>query len=170
MTVLTPHSLTPLHAKCFQIMPTTNLTLLSVSASALNICISHITILFKQNNRFHRQDWKMKEARKEKATGINAGRSAFEREKTKMRERQRRSITTNIFHGLRKHGGYRLSPRADINEVLRHLAQEAGWIVKPDGTTYRSTTPIFSVPLNFSSFTFTIIYYYGEYCVKCSPD
>ncbi|XP_047940982.1 protein BZR1 homolog 4-like [Salvia hispanica] len=44
------------------------------------------------------------------------GRSALERERTKMRERQRRSITTNIFHGLRKHGGYRLSPRADINE------------------------------------------------------
>ncbi|XP_041993489.1 protein BZR1 homolog 4-like [Salvia splendens] len=66
------------------------------------------------------------------------GRSALERERTKMRERQRRSITTNIFHGLRKHGGYRLSPRADINEVLRHLAQEAGWTVENDGTTYRS--------------------------------
>ncbi|KAL0363626.1 UNVERIFIED_CONTAM: BES1/BZR1protein 4 [Sesamum calycinum] len=66
-------------------------------------------------------------------------RSAVEKERTKMRERQRRSITTNIFHGLRKHGGYRLSPRADINQVLRHLAQEAGWIVEPDGTTYRST-------------------------------
>ncbi|KAL2244617.1 BES1/BZR1 homolog protein 4 isoform X1 [Sesamum indicum] len=67
-------------------------------------------------------------------------RSAVEKERTKMRERQRRSITTNIFHGLRKHGGYRLSPRADINQVLRHLAQEAGWIVEPDGTTYRSAT------------------------------
>ncbi|KAL1560506.1 protein BZR1 4-like [Salvia divinorum] len=65
-------------------------------------------------------------------------RSALERERTKMRERQRRSITTNIFHGLRKHGGYRLSPRADINEVLRNLAQEAGWTVDNDGTTYRS--------------------------------
>ncbi|KAL2456507.1 protein BZR1-like protein 2-like [Forsythia ovata] len=54
-------------------------------------------------------------------------RSAVEKERTKMRERQRRSITTKIFHGLRQHGGYRLSPRADINQVLRHLAQEAGW-------------------------------------------
>lgn len=69
-------------------------------------------------------------------------RSLSDKEKTKMRERQRRSITTNIFHGLRKHGGYPLSPRADINEVLRHLASEAGWIVDPDGTTYRhSPTP-----------------------------
>ncbi|KAJ9691168.1 hypothetical protein PVL29_013371 [Vitis rotundifolia] len=69
-------------------------------------------------------------------------RSVSDKEKTKMRERQRRSITTNIFHGLRKHGGYPLSPRADINEVLRHLANEAGWIVDPDGTTYRhSPTP-----------------------------
>lgn len=69
-------------------------------------------------------------------------RSAAEKEKTKMRERQRRSITTKIFHGLRKHGGYRLSPRADINEVLRHLAREAGWVVDPDGTTYRSPAPL----------------------------
>ncbi|KAL0442450.1 UNVERIFIED_CONTAM: BES1/BZR1protein 4 [Sesamum latifolium] len=74
-----------------------------------------------------------------KECNANVG-SAVEKERTKMRERRRRSITTNIFHGLRKHGGYRLSPRADINQVLRHLAQEAGWIVEPDGTTYRSTT------------------------------
>lgn len=57
-----------------------------------------------------------------------------------MRERQRRAITTKIFNGLRKHGGYRLSPRSDINQVLRHLASEAGWIVDPDGTTYRSSS------------------------------
>ncbi|KAH6773475.1 beta-amylase 7 [Perilla frutescens var. frutescens] len=81
----------------------------------------------------------MKECGRERNNNAN-GRSAVERERTKMRERQRRSITTNIFHGLRKHGGYRLSPRADINEVLRHLAQEAGWTVDPDGTTYRSAT------------------------------
>ncbi|KAM1496081.1 hypothetical protein TB1_029773 [Malus domestica] len=53
-----------------------------------------------------------------------------------MRERQRRAITTKIFHGLRKHGGYRLSSRGDINEVLRHLATEAGWLVEPGVTTY----------------------------------
>ncbi|KAM1213153.1 hypothetical protein TB2_004477 [Malus domestica] len=70
-------------------------------------------------------------------SGIGSGRSESEKEKTKMRERQRRAITTKIFHGLRKHGGYRLSPRGDINEVLRHLATEAGWLVEPDGTTYR---------------------------------
>ncbi|XP_008225589.1 PREDICTED: BES1/BZR1 homolog protein 4 isoform X2 [Prunus mume] len=69
------------------------------------------------------------------------GRSESEKEKTKMRERQRRAITTKIFHGLRKHGGYRLSSRADINEVLRHLASEAGWLVEPDGTTYRRRSP-----------------------------
>ncbi|KAL6197120.1 hypothetical protein ACLB2K_032732 [Fragaria x ananassa] len=67
-----------------------------------------------------------------------SGRSESEKEKTKMRERQRRAIAAKIFHGLRKHGGYKLSPRADINEVLRHLANEAGWLVEPDGTTYRS--------------------------------
>lgn len=71
-------------------------------------------------------------------TSSLGGRSESEKEKTKMRERQRRAITGKIFHGLRKHGGYRLSPRADINEVLRHLAAEAGWTVLPDGSTFRS--------------------------------
>ncbi|KAF3778133.1 Beta-amylase 7 [Nymphaea thermarum] len=64
--------------------------------------------------------------------------SATEKEKTKLRERQRRSITTKIFSGLRKHGGYDLPPRADINDVLRALAAEAGFVVEPDGTTYRA--------------------------------
>lgn len=70
------------------------------------------------------------------------GRSEGEKEKTKLRERQRRAITTKIFHGLRKWGGYHLSPRADINEVLRQLAKEAGWVVEPDGTTYRARLPM----------------------------
>ncbi|KAL2474941.1 BES1 N domain-containing protein [Abeliophyllum distichum] len=67
-------------------------------------------------------------------------RSSLQKERTKMRERQMRSITAKIFHGLRQHGGYHLSPRADINQVLRHLAQEAGWVIGPDGTTYCSTS------------------------------
>ncbi|KAL3699167.1 hypothetical protein R1sor_017189 [Riccia sorocarpa] len=64
--------------------------------------------------------------------------SASEKEKTKLRERQRRAITTKIFAGLRKHGGYNLPPRADINDVLKALAHEAGWTVEADGTTYRT--------------------------------
>lgn len=64
--------------------------------------------------------------------------SASEKEKTKLRERQRRAITTKIFAGLRKHGGYNLPPRADINDVLKALAQEAGWTVEADGNTYRN--------------------------------
>ncbi|KAK6267465.1 hypothetical protein QUC31_011625 [Theobroma cacao] len=72
--------------------------------------------------------------------GRGRGRSEIEKERTKMRERQRRAITTNIFHGLRRHGGYHLFPRADINQVLRQLANEAGWVVEPDGTTYRSVS------------------------------
>ncbi|KAL2609550.1 hypothetical protein R1flu_028123 [Riccia fluitans] len=64
--------------------------------------------------------------------------SAIEKEKTKLRERQRRAITTKIFAGLRKHGGYNLPPRADINDVLKALAHEAGWTVEADGTTYRN--------------------------------
>ncbi|XP_016510539.1 uncharacterized protein LOC107827834 isoform X1 [Nicotiana tabacum] len=79
-------------------------------------------------------------AGQQRSNNSNGRRSAVEKEKTKMRERQRRAITTKIFNGLRKHGGYRLSPRSDINQVLRHLASEAGWIVDPDGTTYRSSS------------------------------
>eukprot|EP00850_Spirogloea_muscicola_P007244 SM000036S13288 [mRNA] locus=s36:456996:458290:+ [translate_table: standard] len=66
-----------------------------------------------------------------------ARQSASEKEKTKLRERQRRAITTKIFAGLRKYGGYNLPPRADINDVLRALAAEAGWVVEADGATYR---------------------------------
>ncbi|XP_072958062.1 beta-amylase 7-like [Typha angustifolia] len=69
---------------------------------------------------------------------VEKSKAEKEREKTKLRERRRRSITTKIFEGLRKHGGYNLPPRADINDVLRALAREAGWVIEPDGTTYRS--------------------------------
>jgi hypothetical protein len=64
--------------------------------------------------------------------------SASEKEKTKLRERQRRAITTKIFAGLRKYGGYNLPPRADINDVLKALAAEAGWTVEADGNTFRT--------------------------------
>jgi hypothetical protein len=68
--------------------------------------------------------------------------SASEKEKTKLRERQRRAITTKIFAGLRKYGGYNLPPRADINDVLKALAAEAGWTVEADGNTFRTTTQV----------------------------
>ncbi|KAB5521264.1 hypothetical protein DKX38_025583 [Salix brachista] len=70
-------------------------------------------------------------------SSLSSGRSESDKERTKLRERQRRAITTRIFHGLRKFGGYQLSRRSDINQVLRELAKEAGWVVEPDGTTYR---------------------------------
>ncbi|KAM7271408.1 hypothetical protein ACFE04_030622 [Oxalis oulophora] len=81
------------------------------------------------------------------SSGGVGGRSESDKEKTKMRERQRRAITSKIFHGLRKHGGYSLPPRADINEVLRELAKEAGWVIEPDGTTYRSSKVLKSCPV-----------------------
>ncbi|KAF7842470.1 UBN2_3 domain-containing protein [Senna tora] len=94
-------------------------------------------VCFSKHNENEREREGMKES---SSSGSGGKRSESEKEKTKMRERHRRAITTNIFHGLRKHGGYRLSPRADINEVLRELAKEAGWVVEPDGTTYRSSS------------------------------
>ncbi|KAH7438245.1 hypothetical protein KP509_04G007100 [Ceratopteris richardii] len=75
------------------------------------------------------------EEEKEKRPKVS---SEKEKEKTKIRERHRRAITTKILTGLRKYGNYNLPPRADINDVLRALATEAGWIVEPDGTTYRN--------------------------------
>ncbi|CAK9143327.1 unnamed protein product [Ilex paraguariensis] len=61
-----------------------------------------------------------------------------EKERTKLRERQRRAITAKILAGLRRHGNYNLRVRADINDVIAALAREAGWVVLPDGTTFPS--------------------------------
>jgi len=35
------------------------------------------------------------------------------------------------------YGNYELPKHCDNNEVLKALCNEAGWIVEPDGTTYR---------------------------------
>ncbi|KAF9617628.1 hypothetical protein IFM89_037691 [Coptis chinensis] len=64
-----------------------------------------------------------------------------EKERTKLRERQRRAITARILAGLRRHGNYNLRVRADINDVISALARQAGWVVLPDGTTFPSSTP-----------------------------
>lgn len=60
-----------------------------------------------------------------------------ERENNKKRERKRRAIAAKIFSGLRTYGNYKLPKHCDNNQVLRALCHEAGWIVEPDGTTYR---------------------------------
>lgn len=60
-----------------------------------------------------------------------------EKERTKLRERHRRAITSRILSGLRQYGNFPLPARADMNDVLAALARQAGWIVDPDGTTYR---------------------------------
>ncbi|KAM0950424.1 putative transcription factor BES/BZR family [Dioscorea sansibarensis] len=60
-----------------------------------------------------------------------------ERENNKRRERRRRAIAAKIFSGLRALGNYKLPKHCDNNEVLKALCAEAGWIVEPDGTTYR---------------------------------
>ncbi|KAK4796188.1 hypothetical protein SAY86_028514 [Trapa natans] len=60
-----------------------------------------------------------------------------ERENNKRRERRRRAIAAKIFTGLRTYGNYKLPKHCDNNEVLKALCNEAGWIVEPDGTTYR---------------------------------
>ncbi|XP_047316378.1 protein BRASSINAZOLE-RESISTANT 1-like [Impatiens glandulifera] len=60
-----------------------------------------------------------------------------ERENNKRRERRRRAVAAKIFTGLRAQGNYDLPKHCDNNEVLKALCVEAGWIVEPDGTTYR---------------------------------
>ncbi|PKA64464.1 BES1/BZR1 like protein 4 [Apostasia shenzhenica] len=60
-----------------------------------------------------------------------------ERENNKRRERRRRAIAAKIYAGLRMYGNYKLPKHCDNNEVLKALCNEAGWIVEPDGTTYR---------------------------------
>ncbi|KZV57643.1 beta-amylase 7 [Dorcoceras hygrometricum] len=65
-----------------------------------------------------------------------------EKERTKLRERQRRAVTAKILAGLRRHGNYNLRVRADINDVIAALAREAGWVVLPDGTTFPSRSQV----------------------------
>ncbi|KAL7117222.1 hypothetical protein ACP275_03G059400 [Erythranthe tilingii] len=60
-----------------------------------------------------------------------------ERENNRRRERRRRAIAAKIYAGLRAQGNYNLPKHCDNNEVLKALCNEAGWIVEPDGTTYR---------------------------------
>ncbi|XP_024027071.1 beta-amylase 8 isoform X2 [Morus notabilis] len=60
-----------------------------------------------------------------------------EKERTKLRERHRRAITSRMLAGLRQYGNFPLPARADMNDVLAALARQAGWLVDPDGTTYR---------------------------------
>lgn len=71
-------------------------------------------------------------------SGVRRCRPSEEKERTKIRERQRRAITGKILAGLRRHGNYNLRVRADINDVISALAKEAGWVVLPDGTTFPS--------------------------------
>ncbi|XP_073152158.1 protein BRASSINAZOLE-RESISTANT 1-like [Henckelia pumila] len=60
-----------------------------------------------------------------------------ERENNRRRERRRRAIAAKIYAGLRAQGSYDLPKHCDNNEVLKALCAEAGWIVEPDGSTYR---------------------------------
>ncbi|CAN4105282.1 unnamed protein product [Withania somnifera] len=60
-----------------------------------------------------------------------------ERENNRRRERRRRAVAAKIYTGLRAQGNYKLPKHCDNNEVLKALCTEAGWIVEPDGTTYR---------------------------------
>ncbi|KAM0044056.1 putative transcription factor BES/BZR family [Helianthus debilis subsp. tardiflorus] len=60
-----------------------------------------------------------------------------ERENNRRRERRRRAIAANIYNGLRAQGNYDLPKHCDNNEVLKALCREAGWVVLPDGTTFR---------------------------------
>lgn len=64
-----------------------------------------------------------------------------ERENNRRRERRRRAIAAKIYAGLRAQGNYNLPKHCDNNEVLKALCAEAGWIVQPDGTTYRKVLP-----------------------------
>ena len=92
------------------------------------------------NNRFHQhqqyQDQPTPQA------GVRRCRPVEEKERTKIRERQRRAVTAKILAGLRRHGNYNLRVRADINDVIAALAREAGWVVLPDGTTFPSSSQV----------------------------
>ncbi|CAN6271432.1 unnamed protein product [Urochloa humidicola] len=79
--------------------------------------------------------------------------SAEERENNRQRERRRRSVAANIYFGLRAYGNYTLPRNCDNNEVLKALCREAGWVVEPDGTTYRRVIPPANMMRGGLSFT-----------------
>ncbi|KAK9756321.1 hypothetical protein RND81_01G089000 [Saponaria officinalis] len=89
--------------------------------------------------------------------GVSARRkpSWRERENNRRRERRRRAIAAKIFSGLRAQGNYNLPKHCDNNEVLKALCAEAGWIVEPDGTTYRKgmKRPPPEILASFNSFS-----------------
>ncbi|KAE8682262.1 Uroporphyrinogen decarboxylase [Hibiscus syriacus] len=61
----------------------------------------------------------------------------IEKERTKLRKRNRRAFTRRLLAGLRQYGDFSLPVRSDMNAVLAALAREVGWTVESDGTTYR---------------------------------
>lgn len=73
-----------------------------------------------------------------------------ERENNRRRERRRRAIAAKIYAGLRAQGNYDLPKHCDNNEVLKALCAEAGWIVEPDGSTYRKVNFYLHLSCNFS--------------------
>ncbi|KAI3785542.1 hypothetical protein L1987_44661 [Smallanthus sonchifolius] len=94
------------------------------------------------------------------AAGEGGGRrkpSWREKENNRRRERRRRAIAANIYNGLRAQGNYNLPKHCDNNEVLKALCKEAGWVVLPDGTTFRkgSRPPLPSIETGATSTTTT---------------
>ncbi|KAK9066689.1 hypothetical protein SSX86_014012 [Deinandra increscens subsp. villosa] len=94
------------------------------------------------------------------AAGEGGGRrkpSWREKENNRRRERRRRAIAANIYNGLRAQGNYDLPKHCDNNEVLKALCKEAGWVVLPDGTTFRkgSRPPLPSIETGLTSTTTT---------------
>ncbi|XP_076911868.1 protein BRASSINAZOLE-RESISTANT 2-like [Bidens hawaiensis] len=80
-----------------------------------------------------------------------------EKENNRRRERRRRAIAANIYNGLRAQGNYDLPKHCDNNEVLKALCKEAGWVVLPDGTTFRkgSRPPLPTIETGATSTTTT---------------
>ncbi|KAH9618037.1 hypothetical protein KSS87_014834 [Heliosperma pusillum] len=77
-----------------------------------------------------------------------------ERENNRRRERRRRAIAAKIFSGLRAQGNFNLPKHCDNNEVLKALCAEAGWIVEPDGTTYRKSPTHNDINAHSNPFSF----------------
>lgn len=80
-----------------------------------------------------------------------------ERENNRRRERRRRAIAAKIYAGLRAQANFDLPKHCDNNEVLKALCLQAGWVVEPDGTTYRKVLSFF---LLFYFIVFALFFYF----------
>ncbi|CAI9771439.1 unnamed protein product [Fraxinus pennsylvanica] len=116
-----------------------------VSLRNSSVIVCFISVIYDHDKRTKKMSWEGRGGSTASSSAADGGGgggrrkpSWRERENNRRRERRRRAIASKIYRGLRAQGNYNLPKHSDNNQVLKALCNEAGWIVEPDGTTYRN--------------------------------